>query len=144
MNEEKNFLLKEKLIKMETYLKELRELKPNTYEQYLADKTVKYAIERLFQLIIDLAMDINNMIIKLEGAYPAADYFNSFIDLIELKVLEKEFAYNIAPSTGIRNRLVHEYEKINDKIVYESIDKTNNYYLEYMKNILYYLDGNIN
>lgn len=63
---------------------------------------------------------------------PANDYFNSFIDLIELDILDHDFAYNIAPSTGLRNRLVHEYESINDKIVYESIDKVTVFYSKYV------------
>ena len=58
---------------------------------------MKYAIERLLQLIIDLALDINNMVIKCEGGYPASDYFNSFINLIELNVFAEDFAYKIAP-----------------------------------------------
>ena len=68
------------------------------------------------------------MVIKNEGGYPASDYFNSFINLIELEVLNEDFANEIAPSTGLRNRLVHEYERINDEIVYNNIDKTISYY----------------
>lgn len=53
---------------------------------------------------------------------PASDYFNSFIDVAECGVIDMDFAVGIAPSSGLRNRLVHEYEKINDEIVYSSID----------------------
>ena len=73
------------------------------------------------------------------GKYPANDYFNSFIELIELGVLTKNFANEIAPSTGLRNRLVHKYEEVNEKIVYKSIDKTISYYKKYVKDIYNYL-----
>ena len=61
--------------------------------------------------------------------------------MIELDVLEEEFAYDIAPSTGLRNRLVHEYEEIDDKIVYNSIDKTVSYYKKYIKEIYNYINN---
>ena len=35
-------------------------------------------------------------------------------------VLDVGFAVKIAPASGLRNRLVHQYEKINDRIVYNS------------------------
>lgn len=48
-----------------------------------------------------IPLDINNIIIKDKP--PASDYFNSFIELIEIGVFSKEFAYQIAPSTGYRD-----------------------------------------
>lgn len=127
--------LVDKLIKLEQYLNEMKNEKPPTYNEYLSNRITRYGIERLLQLIVDLALDINNIIIKYYGRPPAADYFNSFIELVEIGVLDREFVYQIAPSTGLRNRLVHEYEKIDNRIVYESIDKTYEYYLKYMKRI---------
>ena len=85
-------------------------------------------------------MDINNIIIKEKGDYPANDYYASFIKLVELGVLEEKFAYDIAPSTGLRNRLVHEYEEVDDKIVYENIDKLYDYYTDYLKAVNNYLN----
>ena len=140
MKPERENAINEKLIKLEEYLKELKDYKPERFQQYISNKKNKYAVERLLQLIIDLALDINNMIIKGEGGYPASDYFNSFINLIELGVFDDDFANEIAPSTGLRNRLVHEYERVNDKIVYNNIDKTINYYKKYLKYIMKYLE----
>lgn len=124
-------LINEKLLKLITYINELKEIKPVTFEEYSQDTIRRYAVERLIQLIIDLALDINNIILSSNKKPPANDYFNSFIDLIELNILEQDLAYDIAPSTGLRNRLVHEYEKINDNIVYESIDKVITFYAKY-------------
>ncbi|TDO83351.1 uncharacterized protein YutE (UPF0331/DUF86 family) [Halanaerobium saccharolyticum] len=128
-----------KLIKMEEYISELEEFKPETYKEYKNDQLKRYAIERLIQLIIDLALDINNVLIKKSDHYPAQDYYSSFLELVELEILPEEFARDIAPSTGIRNRLVHEYEKVNDKVVYQNLDKLVKYYLDYIK----YVNQNI-
>lgn len=128
-----------KLIKMEEYISELEEFKPETYSEYKNDQLKRYAIERLIQLIIDLALDVNNILIKKSEHYPAQDYFSSFLELVDLEILSEEFACDIAPSTGIRNRLVHEYEKVNDKLVYQNLDKLIKYYLDYIK----YVNQNI-
>lgn len=122
-----------KLIKMEEYLGELEKFKPKSYKKYKNDQLTRYAVERLVQLIIDLALDVNNILIKRSDKYPAQDYFSSFLELIDLGILPEEFAREIAPSTGIRNRLVHEYEKINDKIVYQNLDKIIKFYFDYIK-----------
>ena len=128
-----NEIIVNKLIKMEEYISDLEKFKPETYKEYKNNQLNRYAIERLIQLIIDLALDINNILIKKSDHYPAQDYFSSFIELVELEILPEEFAKDIAPSTGIRNRLVHEYEKIDDKVVYQNLDKLIKYYLKYIK-----------
>jgi uncharacterized protein YutE (UPF0331/DUF86 family) len=130
-----NEIIVNKLIKMEKYISELEKFKPNTFKEYKNDQLKRYAIERLIQLIIDLALDINNMLIKRSDRYPAQDYYSSFLELIDLEILSEEFAKDIAPSTGIRNRLVHEYEEVDDKVVYQNLDKLIKYYLSYIKHI---------
>ena len=91
------------------------------------------------QLIVECATDINNMLLKMQGNKGAVDYFNSFIDIAEQDIIPVEFALKIAPSTGLRNILVHEYEEINDEVVYNSINTCLQYYLEYMGLINQYL-----
>jgi|GEM_PF-342702 len=113
-------------------------VKDKDYNTYLQNLTTRYAVERLMQLIVDLALDINNVILSHQGK-PAAidsfDSFDSFIDLIDCHVLEADFASQIAPSIGLRNRLVHEYEEVDNKIVFSSIDKTVDMYGRYIQEI---------
>jgi uncharacterized protein YutE (UPF0331/DUF86 family) len=110
-----------------------------TMETYQNQILTKRAVEREIQLIVECATDINNMILKKIGKGPARDYFNSFLDLAENQVLEMDFALKIAPSTGLRNILIHEYEKIDDGIVFQSIANILTYYLQYLKTISEYL-----
>ena len=63
------------------------------------------------------------------------DMRTKYIELGECGILDPKFAVEIAPSTDLRNRLVHEYEKIDDKIVYDSINKVIDMYITYMKKI---------
>lgn len=123
------------------YYQELKGYSNNlSLEEYKKNKLSKRAIERTIQLIVECATDINNMILKLKGEQTATDYFNSFIDLAEKGVLEQSFALQIAPSTGLRNIIIHEYQRIDDEIVYRSINKTLESYLQYIKRINDYLN----
>jgi len=130
-----NEIIINKLIKMEKYISELEKFKPETFNEYKNNQIKRYAIERLIQLIIDLALDVNNILIKKSDRYPAQDYYSSFLELIDLEILSEEFAKDIAPSTGIRNRLVLEYEEVDNKVVYQNLDKLIKYYLSYIKYI---------
>jgi uncharacterized protein YutE (UPF0331/DUF86 family) len=128
-----------KLDKLYSYYTELKSLSLISLEEYKSNPIYRRAIERTLQLTVECATDINNMLLKTFGRKGASDYFNSFIDIAELNIIPTDFALKIAPSTGLRNILVHEYEYIDDEIVYRSISTCLIYYLEYMDLINQYL-----
>jgi uncharacterized protein YutE (UPF0331/DUF86 family) len=72
---------------------------------------------------------------KKECTYP----YQSFIDLAELNVFPLEFALLIAPSAELSNRLMFDYEEIDDKLVYHSVSSHLEHYLKYMYYINQYL-----
>jgi len=129
-----------KLDKLYAYYGELKNFSTISLEEYKCNSVYKRAIERTMQLIVECATDINNMLLKMNGQKGSSDYFNSFIDIAELNILPIEFALQIAPSTGLRNILVHEYEEIDDEIVYHSISMCLTYYLKYIDLVNKYLD----
>lgn len=129
-----------KLEVMLGYYQELRQVvKEITIDNYKENILVKRTIEREIQLIVESATDINNMVLKRINKGPAKDYFNSFIELAENNIIDMDFALQIAPSTGLRNILVHEYNKINDDIVFNSIVNIIKYYKRYFEEISKYL-----
>lgn len=135
-----NVVICKKLGVLVKYYKELTQLTNElAIDVYLKDIFTRRAVEREIQLIVECATDINNMILKKIKRNPSKDYFNSFIDLAEAEVIDMDFALKIAPSTGLRNILVHEYQEINDAIVYNSIQHVSNYYLLYIRKISEYL-----
>ena len=128
-----------KLEKLQNYYTELKSLSSISLDEYLRNQVYRRAVERTLQLIVESATDINNMLLKMLGQKGAVDYFNSFINMAEQNIIPMEFALKIAPSTGLRNILVHEYEEIDDKVVYNSISNCLDHYLEYMDLINRYL-----
>lgn len=135
-----NMVICKKLKQLAFYYQELEQIAAGlTFDNYREQIIIKRAIERDIQLIVECATDINNMILKQLSKGPAKDYFNSFIELANNQVIEMDFALKLAPSTGLRNILVHEYEKIDDLIVFKSIANVLTFYRQYPQIIAAYL-----
>jgi uncharacterized protein YutE (UPF0331/DUF86 family) len=54
---------------------------------------------------------------ELGGTAPR-DFFESFLRMVELNVLPPDFARQIAHAAGLRNRLAHEYNDIDPRLVH--------------------------
>ena len=128
-------VIRRKLINLSEYIKELEPFLQYSYEQYISNYFIKRTGERLLQLIVENMVDINSILISEMNHAPSKDYYSSFEIIGKLGVIPMNFATELAPCTGMRNRLVHEYDKIQDKIVYDSIKKVIemvNMYIEYI------------
>jgi len=136
-------LVVRKLSKLKSYLEELRAYKNVSWEEYSRSFQHRRAVERLIQLIVDVAVDINTHMLVDQGYKPPKDGFNSFIDAAHMGVMPTDFAHQIAPSTGERNIIVHEYEVIDDAIIYQSIGRALSMYDQYISYVVDYLDSHI-
>jgi uncharacterized protein YutE (UPF0331/DUF86 family) len=81
------------------------------------DKTILgsdnvYVLERMFQLAVEVVIDINNYLIKELDIEPAEDVEGTFKILARKNILPLDFAVKISPAAGLRNKLVHVYEKV--------------------------------
>ncbi len=66
-------------------------------------------------------MDIIAMLLKDLGLRVEDDYLN-IEKLVELKVIDEKLGERLKMCNGLRNWLVHRYNKIDTKIVLESVD----------------------
>jgi uncharacterized protein YutE (UPF0331/DUF86 family) len=71
-----------------------------------------YVLERMFQLAVEVVIDINNYLIKELDIEPAEDIEGTFKTLARKNVLPADFAATMGPTVGLRNKLVHVYEKV--------------------------------
>ncbi|HEV8310156.1 MAG TPA: HepT-like ribonuclease domain-containing protein [Methylomirabilota bacterium] len=88
---------------------------------YLASGVDEVVAERYLERIIGRMIDINYHLITETGHAPPTDYFQSFTQLAELRVLDRAFAARIAACAGLRNRLVHEYNELDPRKVHEAL-----------------------
>ncbi len=137
---DKNFINRKiKLIHEE--LAKLEQLSDYTLKQVQDDFIKMYSIERALEKIIMRAIDINQHIIaeSAKGYETIRGYEDTFHLLAGLGVYSEEFAKKIAPSAGLRNRLVHEYDDTHDDIIYDSVSDAIPQYAEYCNYILLYI-----
>ncbi len=106
---DKEVLLR-KLQKMQEYLDEIDSYSELAWSEYQGNKQIRRAVERLIQLIVDVAVDINTHSIVDAGGSPPDNAYDSFIKAAEMNIVDKELANEIAPSTGERNILVYDYK----------------------------------
>lgn len=106
----------QKLEAIHGYVEELKQLLDQTSDDSFFSDSGKFHIaERLTQLIVDGMIDINQHFIKELGLRLSEDLQSTFIIVGEHGILPREFAERIAPVTGVRNILVHQYEKLDKK-----------------------------
>ncbi len=53
-----------------------------------------------------------------------------------MNIIDEELAIEVAPSTGERNILVHDYEAIDDRLIFESIPEVTEMYGKYLQSFL--------
>jgi len=128
-------LVEDKLSRMVEYIKELEPmLKLDT--AFLLDKN-NYrdlrALERDFQLIVDVMIEINSHLIKQLELNIPDDYTNSFITLGQNNILPAEFTNGLAKVVGLRNKVVHKYDIIDQKKFINDLKTNAGQFGEYMR-----------
>jgi uncharacterized protein YutE (UPF0331/DUF86 family) len=108
-----------KIDELEGYLKELRSIIPEGYDEYLLSIEKRRACERLLQISVECVIDICGLLISgLRLGLPAE----------ESEIFEKLFLNNIVSAEmkdilksmkGFRNILVHDYAKLDNALIYE-------------------------
>ena len=133
-------IIQKKLDQMKQLLRELNELFNKPRPEFLKDVVVIRAAERDFQLIVDLASDINTHILIERGRETPDTYRQSFIDIEREGILPTDLAQTLAVSARLRNILVHEYDFDEDYIKFhESAKEFIPAYREYLKIILSFI-----
>jgi len=140
MTFEQAFIYK-KIEDIERYLKEVKDLFKFSDKNILSDFIKSHAQERLFQLIVDAIIDINQHIIKeLELTKEPEDPQSAFYTLGENKILPEKFAFKIAPIVAVRNRIVHGYESLDKNLFAKNLRENYPDFGKYIKFITEYLN----
>ena len=130
-----------KLIRISEYLDELMPFLAHDNQTLKTSKEKLRNVERIFQLIVDESCDINAHIIAERGYELPEDYRGSFVILGQKNVLPLPFAEKISDSVGLRNRIVHRYEKMDIDRMLNDIKQNIGDYTEYIRNIKNLLDA---
>lgn len=134
-------LVKKKVAAIQADLLELMKFKDYSIERIVGNYRYHKVVERIVEVVVNEAIDINQHIIVNSGHKELPfDFRESFLLLVKLKVYPTNFAKLISNSVGLRNILVHQYRKLDEKIFYASIKDCLRQYPKYCGYILKYLE----
>ena len=78
---------------------------------------LRSAVERNFQLAIESAIDIGEIIISEKGFERPEDYRSVFLILGKQGIIPMDFAEDFSVAAGFRNVLVHIYEEVDSSLL---------------------------
>jgi uncharacterized protein YutE (UPF0331/DUF86 family) len=108
--------LLEALAEYRTQLQVLREMPPEEYEGLRA-----FAGRYLVQASAQVCIDIANHVIASSGWRAPADFRDAFTVLEEHGAIDGSLPERMRALAGLRHRLVHIYEQVDDRIVHAAL-----------------------
>ena len=117
----KNGVIVKKLAEMEDTLRRLRDYVPTSYEQLVADWGRQKILERALQILIEGMVDIGERLVALSGAVPCDTAAAVMTKLKQLGVVRDDASY--VNMVRFRNILLHQYEQLDQAIVYGIVTK---------------------
>ena len=134
--------INQKLKKLEESVKMLEGYKRVQENDFLKDATINGATIHYLVLGIGIIIDIGNHILVEIFHEHVNSYEEIILKLGEVKMIPDGFAKKNADMAKFRNLLIHEYIKVNMKMVYKNLQeapdifrKFAKYYLEFLEKI---------
>ena len=133
-------LIEKKLSQIRVLVEQLGEILARPFSEFQNDLLAIRAAERNFQLLTDIACDINGQILLEQGKEIPDSYRQSFSDLAKAGFLPKHITHDLIESAKLRNILVHEYDfEEDDERFYKSAKKFLPVYQKYLQAIQKYI-----
>jgi len=110
--------------KIALILQELANIRPLAsmpLEHYRSDPRNEALAERYLERLIGRAIDINYHLVSESLLISPKDYAESFLLMEKAGVLSAQEARLFARMAGLRNRITHEYNGIDEVIVHEAL-----------------------
>jgi uncharacterized protein YutE (UPF0331/DUF86 family) len=115
--------IKKRIIeKTETVVERIEFIEGHLSDEIFGDRILRKAIYKEFQEAVEAASDVCAMVRRGLNSSAKDDYSN--IDfLVERAILEARMGEKLKEANGLRNRLIHEYDGINDKLACFGIEE---------------------
>ena len=129
-------LVLRKIERIDAYLKQVRQKRDPGFEAFRKDIDLQSIV--LFNLIqsIQASVDIGAHIISdSEWGVPGSQS-DIFEILAQNKIISKQLSQGMIKMVGFRNRIVHEYEEIDLRIVYDVWQKNSRDIEQYCKSVV--------
>ena len=114
-------LVTRKLLLITADVEQLRGIHAAGEQAYLVGPIGQLVCERLLERIVTRMIDVNYHLLTATGHPPPSDYYASFQQLGSIGILEPTFAARIASAAGLRNRLVHDYDDLDQRLLFRAL-----------------------
>lgn len=115
--------INDKIREIKEFLEQLKQILPDTLPEYKANIEKKAACERYAEKIIEAITDLAFLTIKAKKLRIPTDDLDAFEILSENKMISETLAKKLQKAKGMRNIIAHQYGKIDDEIVFNSVTK---------------------
>jgi len=130
-------IIAKKLEQIKELMGELTRLLKAPLSEFMKDMVVIRAAERNFQLMVDLAVDVNTQLLQDRNKPTPDTYRQSFLYLAKENLLDASLAEQLSITAKLRNILVHEYDFEEDFAkFYVSVKKSLPWYEKYITDVL--------
>ena len=116
-------LIQLKLVNMAAYIDELAPYLKKPLKDYLEVPGQRRIVERLVQVVVESAIDANGLLVEWASEAPPATAHLSFEAVHRLGVIDDALLDRFRRYVGLRNRIVHDYDVLDNKIVYHSAQR---------------------
>jgi len=113
--------IKDKIIEIEKFLKELETSLPENFEEYKTNFKLRAIGERYFEKIIEGVVDLAFFIIKEKNLNLPEEDKQAFDILAKNKLLDLNLSTRLQNAKGMRNIIAHEYGRIDNELVFRSL-----------------------
>ncbi len=110
-----------KLAELDGYLNELSQIAPSSFDEYVRSIEKRRACERLLQISVEAVIDICAMLVQSLKLGLPAEEDNIFEKLVRAGVISDDMAKTLKRMKGFHNILVHEYGRVDDRIVFDTV-----------------------
>ncbi|HHV75403.1 MAG TPA: DUF86 domain-containing protein [Thermoanaerobacterium sp.] len=121
----------------------LKSVTQDVNEENIKVDMIKYwGIERGIQISIECVIDIANIIISALSIEKPDTYKESILALSKVGVLPQTFARDVSCMVSFRNILVHDYMKVEEKIIVDILKNHLDDFVKYIDYINKWIDEN--
>lgn len=113
--------ISDKIEEIEKFLEELESSLPTSFEEYKQNYRIRAISERYFEKIVKAIIDLAFIIVK-EKNFKQPEYEKQVFDILaDNNTISQKLSKRLQDAKGMRNIIAHEYGKIDDEMVFESI-----------------------
>jgi uncharacterized protein YutE (UPF0331/DUF86 family) len=132
-----NGMIAQKLQSLDNVLLELRSLGKVTAAQLEKDWRTKRAVERSLQILVEVVIDVCQRLIALAEQSPATTGRDAIERAVKLGVISDSEAYY--KMVQFRNFIVHRYERVDNTILAEMVNRCLPDFEQFRNEILIYV-----